>query len=305
MTRPAWARRDERGYREYLSEEQRSQAGCSARRLQLDFHHGLLGSKRMRVPVTSIGQERKEHESAPVIELENVTKDFKLGAVSVRAVRSLSLRVGRGEFAAITGPSGSGKTTILNLIGCLDVPSAGTVRIDGVSTSSLGDAALDELRSRRIGFIFQSFNLVPVLNVEENVMLPLYLRGLTRGQMRERALAALALVGLSGFAQFRPDQLSGGQRQRTSIARALAIEPSVVLADEPTANLDSVNAAAVVDLMRTLNRDRQVTFVFSTHDLSLLGKADRVIVVRDGMLTDDDLCTADPRKGRPYVGAGV
>jgi putative ABC transport system ATP-binding protein len=273
--------------------------------MQLDFHHGLQGSKRMRVPVTSIGQERKEHGSAPVIELENVTKDFKLGAVSVRAVKSLSLRVGRGEFAAITGPSGSGKTTILNLIGCLDVPSAGTVRIDGVSTSSLDDTALDELRSRRIGFIFQSFNLVPVLNVEENVMLPLYLRGLTRGEMRERALAALALVGLSGFAQFRPDQLSGGQRQRTSIARALAIEPSVVLADEPTANLDSANAAAVVDLMRTLNRERHVTFVFSTHDLSLLGKADRVIVVRDGMLTDDDRPTSDHRNGRPYVGAGV
>lgn len=258
----------------------------------------------MRVVSTDAPQGRSERASAPVIELEHVTKHFKLGAVSVRAVTDCSLRIEPGEFAAITGPSGSGKTTILNLMGCLDLPTSGTVRIDGAPTSSLSEEALDALRSRRIGFIFQSFNLVPVLNVEENVMLPLYLHGISRSEMRRRASEALALVGLGRFSRFRPDQLSGGQRQRVSIARALAGNPRVVLADEPTANLDSDNAAAVVDLMCTLNRERGVTFIFSTHDLSLVGKVDRVIRIRDGMVSDEVRIPAES-EGRTYVGAGA
>ena len=240
-----------------------------------------------------------------VIELDNVSKTFKLGTVEVPAVRKLSLRIGKGEFAAITGPSGSGKTTILNLIGCLDLPSAGTVRLDGVATSELDEEALDALRSRRVGFIFQSFNLIPVLNAEENVMLPLYLHGISRAEMRRRALEMLELVGLAGFAGSLPDQLSGGQRQRVGIARALVIGPSVILADEPTANLDSGNAAAVVELMRTLNRERGVTFVFSTHDVSLIDKVDRVIQIRDGALQDDFKPGRETEQGAQYVGTGA
>jgi putative ABC transport system ATP-binding protein len=212
------------------------------------------------------------------VELVSVSKRYRLGATEVVAVREVSLVFAAGEFAAITGPSGSGKTTLLNIMGCLDAPSSGQVKIAGADASGLGERELDRLRSRSIGFIFQSFNLVPVLNAVENVMLPLHLHGLRAAEMRRQ--------GLEAQAGFLPDQMSGGQRQRVSIARALVTGPRLVLADEPTANLDSANADAIVELMRQLNRERQVTFVFSTHDASLLGKVDRVVRLRDGRLQD-------------------
>jgi putative ABC transport system ATP-binding protein len=226
-------------------------------------------------------------EQTNVVELSSVSKRFKLGATEVEAVKGISLAIRTGDFAAITGPSGSGKTTLLNLIGCLDVPSSGEVKIGGTLTSNLDEKALDKLRSRAIGFIFQSFNLIPVLKAVENVMLPLQLHGLKAQDMRERAEQAMRQVGLEQHMNNLPDQLSGGQRQRVSIARALVTKPSLVLADEPTANLDSTNAEAIIELMRKLNQESRVTFVFSTHDASLLGKVARIIRIRDGQLQED------------------
>jgi putative ABC transport system ATP-binding protein len=227
-----------------------------------------------------------------VVELSSVSKRFKLGATEVDALKDISLEIRKGDFVAITGPSGSGKSTLLNLIGCLDVPTAGEVKIGGTRTSELGEKALDQLRSRSIGFIFQSFNLIPVLTAVENVMLPLHLHGMKAEQMRQQAADALRQVGLEQYMDHLPDQLSGGQRQRVSIARALVTRPSLVLADEPTANLDSANAEAIVELMRKLNQDSGVTFVFSTHDASLLGKVDRIVRIRDGKLQEDSAAQA-------------
>ncbi|MBI4508906.1 MAG: ABC transporter ATP-binding protein [Deltaproteobacteria bacterium] len=223
-----------------------------------------------------------------MIELVKISKRFTLGSTFVDAVSDLTLSIAKGEFVAITGPSGSGKTTILNLIGCLDSPTSGVVRINGKRTSDLKDAQLDRLRATDIGFMFQSFNLVPVLTAAENVEVPLYLHKIKAEERKKRALEALELVGLGRFANFLPDQLSGGQRQRVSIARALITRPSLVLADEPTANLDSANAQGIVELMRKLNEEQAVTFVFSTHDQGLLGNVKRVIRVRDGRLQQDD-----------------
>jgi len=230
-----------------------------------------------------------------VVELSSVSKRFKLGATEVDALNDVSLGIARGSFVAITGPSGSGKSTLLNLIGCLDIPTTGEVKIGGTPTARLDEDALDKLRSRAIGFIFQSFNLIPVLSAIENVMVPLQLHAMTAPQMRDRAEHALRQVGLADHLRHLPDQMSGGQRQRVSVARALVTHPSLVLADEPTANLDSANAEAIVELMRELNQTSSVTFIFSTHDATLLGKVGRIIRLRDGRLQDDTQAAA-PKK---------
>ncbi|WP_027801576.1 ABC transporter ATP-binding protein [Paraburkholderia dilworthii] len=220
-----------------------------------------------------------------LVEVKSVTRQFRLGQLSVRALDDVSLQIETGAFAALTGPSGSGKTTLLNLIACLDMPDSGSVLIDGTATSQLSESQLDRLRSRSIGMIFQSFNLVPVLNARENVELPLRLHALSVKERWDRVDEALDAVGLLKFAGQRPDSLSGGQRQRVAIARALAVRPRLVLADEPTASLDSGNAFALVDLMRTLNEAHGVTFLFSTHDDRLLGNVRDVIELRDGRIT--------------------
>ncbi|MGL6162689.1 ABC transporter ATP-binding protein [Microbulbifer sp.] len=220
-----------------------------------------------------------------LVEFESVTKRYRLGEVEVTALDSVDFAVRKGDFVAITGPSGSGKTTMLNLVGCLDSPTSGEIRISGQPVSGLEDRALDQLRSRSFGIIFQNFNLVPVLTALENVMLPLYLHRQPRAEMRRRAAAALASVGLTRFADFRPDQLSGGQRQRVAVARALVTEPKLILADEPTASLDTASALSLVELMKQLNTERQVTFVFSTHDQRLLQHVSRVVELRDGQLS--------------------
>jgi putative ABC transport system ATP-binding protein len=214
-----------------------------------------------------------------------VRKDYRLGATDVPALRGVSLAVEPGEFLAIAGPSGSGKSTLLNLIGCLDHPTSGRVLVGGTDVASLGDDALSDLRSRAIGFIFQTFNLIPVLSALENVEFPLLFRS-GESRTRVRAEAALESVGLAGLGRHRPDELSGGQRQRVAVARALVTQPAIVLADEPTANLDSATGEAILDLMVDINRRQGTTFVFSTHDPRVMGHANRVVRLADGLIVD-------------------
>jgi putative ABC transport system ATP-binding protein len=228
-------------------------------------------------------------EPQPLLRLRDIRRRFMLGETSIEALNSVSLDIHSGEFLAVWGPSGSGKSTMMNIIGLIDAPTSGEVWFDGQHTQQLKDDELTDFRGQKIGFVFQGFNLVPVLTALENVMLPLQIQGVPEHKARERALAALIDVGLEKFKGSRPDQLSGGQRQRVAIARALAVEPKLVIADEPTANLDSVNSRMVVDLMRDMNRARGVTFVFTTHDPRLLEHVDRKILLRDGNIESDEV----------------
>jgi len=221
------------------------------------------------------------------VRVEHVTKDYELGRTTVAALRGVSLSVEPGEFMAVAGPSGSGKSTLLNLIGCLDHPTSGRVLIDERDVAALDDNALSDLRARRIGFIFQTFNLIPVLSALENVEFPLLLRGSKNGG-RARALRALDEVGLQDFSHHRPDELSGGQRQRVAVARALVTDPVIVLADEPTANLDSATGEAIISLMLEINRRDGTTFIFSTHDPKVMVHAHRVLRLADGRIQAED-----------------
>jgi putative ABC transport system ATP-binding protein len=224
---------------------------------------------------------------AIIVSIRNATKDYRLGKVIVPALRGVSLQVNSGEFLSIAGPSGSGKTTLLNLIGCVDTPTRGTVEVAGKNTTELGERALTRLRLYTIGFIFQSFNLVGVLDVFRNVELPLLLqRTLSSKQRAERVHSLLDRVGLKEYATHRPSELSGGQRQRVAIARALVTRPQLVLADEPTANLDSVTGQNILDLMRELNHADGTTFIFTTHDARVMSYANAVIRLADGKLSD-------------------
>jgi len=214
-----------------------------------------------------------------------VSKNYQLGNVSVPALRDVSLELAAGEFVAVAGPSGSGKTTLLNLIGCVDLPTAGSVAIDGQDVTALSERALTDLRLHKIGFIFQSFNLINVLTVFQNVELPLLLqRAHTAGERATRVAELLDQVGIAEYATHRPNELSGGQRQRVAIARALVTRPKLVLADEPTANLDSVTGETILDVMRDLNRREGTTFFFSTHDQRVMAHAASVIRLADGQL---------------------
>jgi putative ABC transport system ATP-binding protein len=207
-------------------------------------------------------------------------------------VRDVSVDVGEGEFLSIAGPSGSGKTTLLNLIGCVDTPTSGTVVVNGKDTGALSERALTDLRLRTIGFIFQSFNLVPVLSVFQNVEFPLLLQGaLGKPERRQRVEALLAAVGLDGHARHRPSELSGGQRQRVAVARALVTRPRLVLADEPTANLDSKTGETIIDLMRDLNRRDGTTFIFSTHDPKVMSHANALVRIADGRIAAREAVT--------------
>ena len=220
-----------------------------------------------------------------IVSVKNATKNYLLGKVVVPALRGVSLDVAEGEFLSIAGPSGSGKTTLLNLIGCVDTPTDGVVEVAGKDTRQLSERALTDLRLNTIGFIFQSFNLVSVLSVFQNVELPLLLqRKLSGGERRKRVLELLERVGLAGHAEHRPSELSGGQRQRVAIARALVTRPQLVLADEPTANLDSVTGKNILDLMKELNRTERTTFIFSTHDASVMAHASTIVRLADGRL---------------------
>jgi len=222
---------------------------------------------------------------AAIVSVRNVSKDYTLGKTIVHAVRDVSLDIHGGEFVSIAGPSGSGKTTLLNLIGCVDTPSAGTVEVAGQDTSKLAERALTNLRLHHIGFIFQTFNLVAVLTVFQNVEFPLLLQGgLHRKARQAKVNNLLAAVGLADHARHRPSELSGGQRQRVAVARALVTSPALVLADEPTANLDSQTGGTIIDLMKNMNQKNGTTFIFSTHDARVMAHASAVIHIDDGRL---------------------
>jgi putative ABC transport system ATP-binding protein len=222
----------------------------------------------------------------PICELRHVTRSYGSGEARVDAIRDVSLTIEPGEFTVLSGPSGSGKTTLLNQIGCLDAPTSGELFLDGRATTALGSRELSRLRADKIGFIFQSFNLIPVLTAVENVALALELAGRERGA-REAALALLPQVGLEGLGQRRPNQLSGGQQQRVAIARALVKKPLLVIADEPTANLDSKNGEQVLETMQRLNAALGTTFVFSSHDPRVIAHARRVVTLEDGQVVSD------------------
>jgi putative ABC transport system ATP-binding protein len=220
-----------------------------------------------------------------IVKVEHVSKRYRLGEQEVVALHDISLAVDAGAFLAIAGPSGSGKSTLLNIIGCIDTPSEGRVLIDGNDVSGRTPDELADLRARTIGFIFQTFNLLPVLSAEENVEYPLLqLRELSRAERRERVQQYLAKVGLGKYARHRPNQLSGGQRQRVAIARALATHSRLVLADEPTANLDHHTGEDILRLMNDLNRESGTTFIFSTHDRRVMRMADRLVRIEDGRI---------------------
>lgn len=218
-----------------------------------------------------------------VVRVDKVSKDYALGKQVVVALRDVSLDVGEGEFLAVAGPSGSGKSTLLNLIGCIDTPSTGAIYINGEEVGQRTPDQLADLRAHHIGFIFQTFNLLPVLSAWENIEYPLLHRKDVAPQARhDRVATYLEVVGLSRFGRHRPNELSGGQRQRVAIARALAIHPTIVLADEPTANLDHETANNILALMRQINKSEGTTFIFSTHDPRVIEMADRVIRLSDG-----------------------
>ncbi len=222
-----------------------------------------------------------------IVSVRDAVKNYKLGEVEVPALRGVTLDVAAGDFLSIAGPSGSGKTTLLNLIGCVDTPTSGTVEVAGKDTRKLSERELTDLRLHTIGFIFQSFNLVAVLTVFQNIELPLLLqRQLSGPQRAERVMGLLEKVGLREYANHRPSELSGGQRQRVAIARALVTRPQLVLADEPTANLDSVTGQNILDLMKELNRTEKTTFIFSTHDQKVMANANAIVRLADGKLVD-------------------
>lgn len=227
-----------------------------------------------------------------LIEITDLGKTYNLNTVPVEAVRHLDLTIDKGEFTAIVGPSGSGKTTLLNLIGGLDTPTYGKILIDNTDISKLKSSALVEYRLHHIGFVFQAYNLVPVLTAKENVEFIMLLQGIKKAERSRRAEELLAAVGLGERMNSRPNQLSGGQQQRVAVARALASHPSFVLADEPTANLDSESTSSLLDLMARLNEEYDMTFVFSTHDARVIQRARRIVTLEDGTVVSDTVAAA-------------
>jgi len=221
---------------------------------------------------------------SPLVRLEGIHKGYPLGRTRVIALREVTLSIEKGFFAAVAGPSGSGKTTLLNIIGCLDLPTSGRVSIAGQDVAELSDDELSHFRSRKLGFIFQTFNLIPILNVYENVEYPLRLNRVPKKEMEERTEEMIEAVGLSAQRTQRPNQLSGGQRQRVAVARALVTRPELVLADEPTANLDSETGARMIDLLHSMRDRFATTFLFSTHDPMVMAHAEQHFTMRDGCL---------------------
>ncbi|MCM2280453.1 MAG: ABC transporter ATP-binding protein [Bdellovibrionaceae bacterium] len=225
-------------------------------------------------------------DSQPLIRIHQVQKSYRLGEVMIPALKGVDLNVAGGEFTVLIGASGSGKSTLLNLIGCVDEPDSGEIWFDGQAVAALNEKERSELRNRKIGFVFQSFNLIPVLSVAENIELPLLIQPeLSAAERRQRVESALADVGLAEYRHHLPDRLSGGQRQRVAIARALVTQPKLILADEPTANLDSKTAHMIIDLLLDLNRKRNVTFFFCSHDEKLIGRVGRVLHIVDGLIS--------------------
>ncbi len=223
-----------------------------------------------------------------IVECREVVKTYRQGQITVPALSGVSLAVAKGGFVALCGPSGSGKTTMLNIIGGLDKPDSGRVLVDGQPLESLSQAKLAQMRLHKVGFVFQAYNLIPVLSAEENVEFVMLLQGVPAPERRRRARAVLDEVGLQGKYHRRPSELSGGQQQRVAVARAVVSNPSIVLADEPTANLDSKTGTSLLDMMRRMNRSRGVTFIFSTHDEKVMDYARRLVHIRDGRVAQDE-----------------
>jgi putative ABC transport system ATP-binding protein len=233
----------------------------------------------------------------PILAAEGLTRTYRIGSGTVAALRSVSLVLEAGDFLVVQGPSGSGKTTLINLLGLLDRPDGGRVLLDGRPVEGIGEEERADLRRDRLGFVFQTFSLVPVLTAAENVAWPMALRGAPEAEARRRSLELLDRVGLGGRADVRPDLLSGGERQRVAIARALANEPPVVLADEPTAHLDGEAAESILDLMTALNREPGVAFLVATHDARVVARAKRRLTLRDGRFDGDARAVAAPAPG--------
>ena len=229
--------------------------------------------------------------NAPVVALDGVRKTYRSGSIEFEALRGVDMEIGAGEYVAVVGPSGSGKSTLMNILGCLDVPTEGTYHLGGEDVSTMSEASLAHVRNRRIGFVFQQFNLLPSLPAWRNVELPLMYAGAPRSQRRERAARALERVGLGDRLENRPGELSGGQQQRVAVARALVTEPDIILADEPTGNLDSASSAAVLTLLDELHASGR-TIVLITHEHEVAARAGRNLTIRDGLITADELVLA-------------
>lgn len=234
-----------------------------------------------------------DRDNPTIVKLENVSKVYRQGSVEVHALRGLSLEVEKGEFTAVWGPSGSGKTTMLNIVGALDTPTSGRVLLENHDLTQMNRRELSHLRRDRIGFVFQAYNLMPVLTAYENAETVMWVQGTPLEERRRRVKELLAAVGLEGLEDRRPSELSGGQQQRVAIARAIASQPAVVLADEPTANVDSETADTLIELMEKLNREQNITFIFSTHDPRVMERARRLVRLVDGDVADDE------RRDRP------
>jgi len=224
-----------------------------------------------------------------IVECINVQKTYRQGQIEVHALKDICLSIEKGEFLAVAGPSGSGKTTLLNLVGGLDVTDAGSIIVDGNAFDQMSQSQLAKLRLHRVGFVFQAYNLIPVLSAAENVEFVMLLQGVPAGERRERAMSILDDVGLEDKYNRRPSELSGGQQQRVAVARAIVSNPSIVLADEPTANLDSKTGTGLLDMMKKMNIEKSVTFIFSTHDNMVMDYARRLILLHDGRLEEDRL----------------
>ncbi|MEM5828757.1 MAG: ABC transporter ATP-binding protein [Candidatus Aenigmatarchaeota archaeon] len=233
--------------------------------------------------------KKTNKERKVIVELENVKKIYKLGDVDVYAIKGISLKIYDGEFLAIVGKSGSGKSTCLNLIGCLDKPTSGRIKILGKDISQFSENELAKIRGKTIGFVFQMFNLIPTLNTIENIMLPMIFQGVKKEERMKKVKEIIKLVGLENRMFHKPNELSGGERQRVAIARALVNEPKIILADEPTGNLDSKNGKMIIDLLIKINKERGTTLVVVTHDIELASLAERIIKLEDGRIVEEKI----------------